>query len=548
MKMYGPRECSANDRNCADRFLQLFFLDSSGPTAQPNGLDGIPPLGDGDHDHKQERQPAWVDSDDERISVSLASNTRLRKLRDAEFEDIINGREYIKRLRRQYERLHPTPEWARHANGKSSDRKIRHRSSIDGQDDSSEASDSEMSIDDDFSTSSTQPLAELLRTAGSLTRSDTSTTDRPTKRRKLRPEVIDIQKTKNVTGQGPSSVESLQFHSHYPLLLSSGPASTVYIHHISPQPPNPNPLLTSLHMKRTPLYTTAFCPPLKQPHEPLSDQTLIFLSSRRRYFHTWSLTTGTISKISRPLTSSNPNFRSSQRTMERFKLSPCGRYMGLIGSGRKGGGSINVLSTITMQYLYSCRIDSRGGVADFAWWGDGEGFAVVGKNGEVSEYDMNERRVVGRWMDEGAVGTTVIALGGESGRKRLGSDRWVAIGSSSGIVNIYDRKEWSNHGDASDAKDQSIPRSPKPVRTFDQLTTPISHLVFSADGQMLVLASRWKRDALRLVHLPSCTVYRNWPTDRTPLGRVSSVALSPDGGLLAVGNEQGKIRLWEIRE
>jgi len=65
---------------------------------------------------------------------------------------------------------------------------------------------------------------------------------------------------------------------------------------------------------------------------------------------------------------------------------------------------------------------------------------------------------------------------------------------------------------------------------------------------MLVMASRWKKNALRLIHLPSCTVYRNWPTDKTPLGRVSSVALSLDGGLLAVGNEQGKIRLWETRD
>ena len=151
-------------------------------------------------------------------------------------------------------------------------------------------------------------------------------------------------------------------------------------------------------------------------------------------------------------------------------------------------------------------------------------------------------------IDEGAVGTTVIALGGESGRKRLGGDRWAAIGSSSGIVNIYDRREWSMHDNSTGARDPSIPRTPKPARTLDQLTTPTSHLVFSADGQMLVMASRWKHDALRIVHLPSCTVYRNWPTSRTPLGRVSSVALSPDGGLLAVGNEQGKIRLWEIRE
>jgi U3 small nucleolar RNA-associated protein 18 len=50
------------------------------------------------------------------------------------------------------------------------------------------------------------------------------------------------------------------------------------------------------------------------------------------------------------------------------------------------------------------------------------------------------------------------------------------------------------------------------------------------------------------VHLPSCSVYRNWPTDKTPLGRVTSVAVSPDGMYLAVGNEQGMIKLWEIRD
>lgn len=50
-----------------------------------------------------------------------------------------------------------------------------------------------------------------------------------------------------------------------------------------------------------------------------------------------------------------------------------------------------------------------------------------------------------------------------------------------------------------------------------------------------------------IVHLPTCTVYRNWPTSNTPLGRISSVAISPNSEQLAVGNEQGGIRLWEIR-
>jgi U3 small nucleolar RNA-associated protein 18 len=45
--------------------------------------------------------PAWRDSDDERLVVSLASSQRLRKLRVTEEEDVMNGREYSRRLRRQ---------------------------------------------------------------------------------------------------------------------------------------------------------------------------------------------------------------------------------------------------------------------------------------------------------------------------------------------------------------------------------------------------------------------------------------------------------------
>ena len=226
--------------------------------------------------------------------------------------------------------------------------------------------------------------------------------------------------------------------------------------------------------------------------------------------------------------------------MERFKLSPCGRWMGLVGSGRKGGGIINVLDAGTCQWVAEARVEGKGGVADFEWWGDGEGLLVLGKGGEAVEWDGRQKRVVATWTDEGAVGTTVVALGGRGGGpKGLGGDRWVAVGSSSGIVNVYDRRKW--------LKAESTPTRPEPVKCFDQLTTPTSHLQFSSDGQLLCIASRWKRDALRLVHLPSCTVYRNWPTSSTPLGRITAVEFSLNSEMLAVGNEQGKVRLWEIR-
>jgi U3 small nucleolar RNA-associated protein 18 len=124
----------------------------------------------------------------------------------------------------------------------------------------------------------------------------------------------------------------------------------------------------------------------------------------------------------------------------------------------------------------------------------------------------------------------------------LGGDKWVAIGSQSGVVNIYDRRTFVNP-----QNEISIPERPKPKRAFDQLKRATSNLEFSPDGQILVLSTKWEKDALRLVHLPSCTVYRNWPTSQTPLGRITAVTFSSGSDVLAIGNEQGKIRLFEIR-
>ncbi|KAF6223176.1 hypothetical protein HO173_013223 [Letharia columbiana] len=498
----------------------LFFLDS---TPSVMHVPDLLPQSNSDQDTTSSdggNAAAWVDSDDERIVVSLASNPRLRKLRTTEFEDLVNGKEYSKRLRRQFERLYPVPDWANPTVAEQVASRKRNKLSIASESSEANASADDMSVgSDDLST---HPLAKLLQdTDGLIQLIPTSSNIR----KKLRPEVIDIHRTRDVGTVQPSAITNLDFHPVHSLLLSSGPSSMLFLHHVSPHLPNPNPVLTTLHLSSTPLTTSLFHPPAGNK---------IFFSGRRRYFHTWDLDTGKVEKVSRVI-----GHGEVQRSMERFKLSPCGRWIGFVGSGRKRGGTINVLDASSCQWVAEVRVEGKGGVADFDWWGDGEGLVVVGKGGEVVEWDGRERRAVARWIDEGAIGTTVVALGGHGGgSKALGNDRWVAVGSSSGIVNIYDRRKWSA---------ESVPARPNPVRAFDQLTTPTSHLEFSQDGQVLCMASRWKRDALRLIHLPSCTVYRNWPTSSTPLGRITAVAWSPTADMLAVANEQGKIRLWEIR-
>lgn len=460
--------------------------------------------------------PAWDDSDDDRLTVSLAGNTRLRKLRVNEGEDVVTGRDYTKRLRRQFEMLHPVPEWAQ-----SSSRPVkRRRRSSAGSDSSMFSND----MDVDETDLSTLPLARLLQDAGSLTRTQPATS----KRAKLRPEVLDIQRTRDIPLTQPSAITSLSFHPEYPVILSSGPASTLYLHYIAPTAhPTPNPLLTSVHIQHTPLATSAFLQPKGEK---------IFFSGRRRFFHTWDLPSGTIQKANRVY-----GHKEEQRSMERFKLSPCGRYMGLVGSSKKGGGVINILDASTTQWIAAARIEGKNGVADFAWWANGEGLTVVGKGGEVGEWSIESKSFVARWVDDGSIGATVIALGGKNGPNPLGGDRWVVIGSQSGVVNIYDRRGFASGNEI------TVKERPEPNRRFEQLISATSNLEISPDGQLLLFSSKWKKDALRLVHLPSCTVYRNWPTSSTPLGRITAVAFSSGSDMLAVANEAGKIRLWDIR-
>lgn len=522
---------------------QLFFTDTgaAGNADLPTGTtsnvedDGLP----------SKYPAAWEDSDDERTLVSLASVPRLRKLRRTETEDVVTGKEYVGRLRKQFELLHPRPEWARHAVQQPvmKKRRLSRNAGSDGE----SVSGDEMDVDEDVR--SVAPLSRLLQSAESLVRASGPGVG---KKRKLRPEVIDIQRTKDIAGVQPSSITSLSFHATLPLLLSSGPSSTLYLHQISPSPPapTPNPLLTSMHIRGTPLTTTAFHP----------TDSRVFCAARKRYFHVWNLQTGRVEKIARIY-----GQQHEQRSMERFELSPDGKFMALLGSTKKGGGVVNILSAATLQWVHQVRVESRGGIADFRWWRDSMGLCIAGKNGEITEWSITTQSVVARWQDEGAVGTTTIALGGQHEflKSPIGTDRWIATGSSSGIVNIYDRRIWlsSSVRKGDSEQQQPTPTQPKPTKSLDHLTTPTTQLSFSPDGQVLAMASKWKRDALRLVHMPSCTVFKNWPTSLTPLGRITGLAFC--GGeivaagakeasqdvhsLLAVANEQGVIRMWEIR-
>ena len=245
--MYGAASDEEQDEgsdldNVADD--NLFFFDT-GPEAAPAGSVAVAKA----EESEEEDQPAWDDSDDERLVISLASVPQLRKLRETADDDMVNGKEYARRLRKQYERLYPAPEWAAHATGKAKKR----RRTMDDDEESGEASSSDMDVDDDLST---QPLAKLLRDADILSR---NTVRGPAKRRKLQAGTIDIQRLKDVAKAGPvryswkptaitiltvlSSLRSPRF----PSILH-----TLCFSHLGPARPSRS--ITSTPTRRTPIH------------------------------------------------------------------------------------------------------------------------------------------------------------------------------------------------------------------------------------------------------------------------------------------------------
>lgn len=135
------------------------------------------------HNPKSRKPPAWTDPDDATLEVSLASSARLRKLRDAPEEDAVKGAEYERRLRRQFVKMNPTPEWATAA------RRKRRR----------KASDADADV-------LTPDLDALLTSSGGILGRKSQA--------RLDPGVLSIERLRdaNQAAQAEGEVNTLQFH------------------------------------------------------------------------------------------------------------------------------------------------------------------------------------------------------------------------------------------------------------------------------------------------------------------------------------------------
>lgn len=197
-------------------------------------------------------------------------------------------------------------------------------------------------------------------------------------------------------------------------------------------------------------------------------------------------------------------------------------------------GHVQLVSLTSRQTIGT--LAQSGSVRSAAFSADGSVLYTAGGDGVLHAWDLRTRRCLARGVDEGCLHSTALAASPDGAL--------LAAASSSGVVNLYDPAglRWADPGTAGP---QAPPRL-TPTKALMHHTTLVDTLAFSPTAELMVFGSRMQRDALKLLHVPSRTVFSNWPTTRSPLGYVHCADVSPKGGLLAVGNAKGRVLLYRL--
>jgi U3 small nucleolar RNA-associated protein 18 len=490
----------------------------------------------------------WRDEDDESLNVDLTSVSRLKKLRENREEDCITGSELSKRLRSFHGQRGmdaslkgETPSWALTASAKKELKEIKENrrkkaklalsvtsllenvssecsspetrlSTLQGDSNElvDELSNDDGDSDDDFWLSN--------KNEDSLLRSSKSMTAKPSE--VLPRENISIARMPAVQYSHSSIVSAIEFHPTTPILVTTGLDGTLRLSQIDRQE---NPILSKLHFSDLPIHALALHP---SGHEA-------FVVGRRSFSYTVDLSSGVITRVS-PIFSGS--LGESIPSLERMKMSKSGQFIAFVA----GSGHIVIVDNATKKWITNLKMN--GACQSISWSGDSV-LTSVGSDGQVYVWDVGARRCKDKWNDVGAFRTGTICV------SPTGTQ--LATGSHAGIVNMYQSISGINgnspsEGDGSSDRLQSLIEM-KAIRSVDNLTTPISLLQYNCDGQILAIASRAKKDQFKLVHAASGHVFSNWPSETTPLSYVQSTAFSPLSGLLAIGNDKGRVLLYKLK-
>jgi len=132
----------------------------------------------------------------------------------------------------------------------------------------------------------------------------------------------------------------------------------------------------------------------------------------------------------------------------------------------KNNGLMGVLNPRSRQYLFDLKMNET--CTDLIFLNDYE-LLSAGDKGNLYLWDLRNRMIVNRFKDDGAVRVNSLAY-------RQGC---LAVGSSGGIVNVYDFNSSVKSSKQSGDTEQDSVAAFKPKKRYDNLVTAINNIQIS---------------------------------------------------------------------
>ncbi|EFP09101.1 hypothetical protein CRE_25379 [Caenorhabditis remanei] len=245
--------------------------------------------------------------------------------------------------------------------------------------------------------------------------------------------------------------------------------------------------------------------------------TVICSSSRQEYLMEYNMDTREVTQLKPPNT-------VPKQGIHLFAVSHDSQFLAIAGHN----SHIYVLHSASMEHITTISLPANARCIKFFPSHNREMW-IICETGQVVIANIGlqgSKSTQHCFTDDGAVHGTTLAISQHGD--------YFATGSDTGIVNVY-----SGHS----CRDSS---TPQPLFNVSNLVTQVSSIAFNSDAQLMAICSNAKENHLRLVHVASQTVFKNFPERNGKVSNANCLDFSPSGGYLAVGNDRGRLHVFSI--
>ncbi|KAM4691840.1 U3 small nucleolar RNA-associated protein 18 homolog [Rhinophrynus dorsalis] len=419
------------------------------------------------------RKPAWVDDDDE-VEESIEMTHRYRKdIRKSKAEKTLDKEKLQVRLQEQFQKaMGGIPSWAVRDSKKRRDLKE----------------------DDDDSEEDNED--NLLSKTGNLLAKSCS----------LPKGILQVKKCLHANQERLSQtpLTTVQFHPLAQVVMTAGFDRAISLFQVDGKL---NPKIQSIHLEKFPIFKAQFS---------ADGEQVIATGLKSKLFYVYDMMGGSIIPVQRVR-------GLEEKCIQQFEVSPDGSVLLLNGSA----GYLHLLSMKTKELIGSMKTNGKSIKAAFS--PDSSKIFSNSDDGAVYIWDVESRRCLNRFNDDGSLCGTSIALSRDG--------RYVSCGSNSGVVNIY------SHDDCLQDK------NPKPLKSIMNLVTAATSMIFNSKTEILAVASNKTNEAVKLVHIPSFSVFSNFPVQskRQTIHTVRAMDFSPQSGFFSIANNKGEALLYRLK-